>query len=217
MKKTLWILPLLAVAAACNQAPANNVAAANQTSGLPLPGERPTPVTALPQEAQQAQQTTMPAGLDCVRDSLSPEQRQGVARAAMEQAPREDPRAQALLQAVDTCGDRLSWSTEKRRFAAMFSMSAAGATGIRQELGGRGVRIQELDSTILGDADLMGAAARGQLDSSVGQAFAARHRDEIERIAAGQPLEGELGTRIGNYIAFIALAQTVSGRFANAS
>ena len=26
-----------------------------------------------------------------------------------------------------------------------------------------------------------------------------------------------LGTRIGNYIAFIALAQTVSGRFANAS
>jgi hypothetical protein len=134
----------------------------------------------------------------------------------MEQAAREDPRAQALLQAVDACGEELSWSPDKRRFAGIFSMSAAGATGVRQELGGRGVRIQELDQVILGDAELMAAAGRGQLDGSVGQAFAARHRAEIERIAAGQPLEGELGTRIGNYIAFIALAQITSARFASA-
>jgi hypothetical protein len=211
MKKTLWILPLLAVAAACNNAPANNVAAANQASGLPVPPDRAGTPPATPQPGQE---TAMPAGLDCVRDRLSPEQRQGVAQAAMEQASREDPRAQALLQAVDACGEQLSWSPEKRQLATIFSMSAAGATGIRQELGGRGVQIQELDPVILGDAELMAAAGRGQLDGSVGQAFAARHRAEIERIAAGQPLVGELGTRIGNYIAFIALAQTVSARFA---
>jgi hypothetical protein len=212
MKKTIWILPLLAVAAACNNAPANNIAA-NQTGGLPVPPDR---AEAPPAPPQQGQQTAMPAGLDCVRNRLSPAQRQGVVAAAMEQAAREDPRAQALLQAVDACGEELSWSPDKRRFAGIFSMSAAGATGVRQELGGRGVRIQELDQVILGDAELMAAAGRGQLDGSVGQAFAARHRAEIERIAAGQPLEGELGTRIGNYIAFIALAQITSARFASA-
>lgn len=215
MKKMFWILPLLAVAAACNKSGGNNAAAAGNVPA-------PAPVTNVaadtgPAPAQSNEQSALPAGLDCVRNRLSPEQRQGVAQAAMEQAQQEDPRAQALLQAVDACGEELSWSPEKRRLAAMFSMSAAGAAGLRQAFGGQGVQIQALDDVILSDRALMMAAENNQLDGDAGQSFAARHRAELERVAAGRPLDGELATRMGNYIAFIALAQTISARFANAS
>jgi hypothetical protein len=207
------MLPLLAVAAACNKSDGNNAAAA---------GNAPAPATnvasdATPPAEEGNAQSAMPAGLDCVRNRLSPEQRQGVVQAAMEQASQEDSRAQTLLAAVDACAQQLSWSEEKKRFAAQFSMSAAGATGIRQALGAQGIQVQALDEVILSDRALMMAAENNQLDSDAGRSFAARHRADLERVAGGRPLDGELGMRIGNYIAFIALAQTISARFANAS
>ena len=213
MKKTIWIRPLLALAAACNKSDGNTAAAA---------GNVPAPATNVSSEAGPApeqgnDQSAMPAGLDCVRNRLTPEQRQGVAQAAMEQVSQEDPRAQALLQAVDACGEELSWSPEKRRLAGMFSMSAAGATGIRQALGSQGIQVQALDEVILSDRALMMAAENNQLDSDAGRSFAARHHAALERVAGGRPLDGELSMRIGNYIAFIALAQTIAARFANAS
>jgi hypothetical protein len=205
----------VAALAACNRAPTNNLAgnqaaappAAGNSSGLPLPAER--------SEAQQ--QTAMPPGLDCVRNRLSPEQRRAVAQAAMEQAPRDDPRAQPLVQAVDACGTELSWSPQKRRLAGMFSFSAAGAAGVREELTGQGVRVAELDQLILSDGELMAAAENGQLDSAAGSAFAQRHLEELQRIAGGDSLEGALGTRIGNYIAFRALAETLAAQFGRES
>lgn len=206
MKKTLWILPLLAVAAACNKAPANNVAAANTAAPTNQTG------SADPAPVQGAQQTGLPPGLDCVRNRLTPEQRRDVAQAAMEQASREDPRAQALLQAVAACGDESSWSPQKRQFATAFSMSAAGASGLREFLGGRGVNLEELDRLILSDQELMAAAESGELGSA-GQAFAARHAQALEQIAGGGQIDQELGTRIGNYIAFRAAAEAFGGRF----
>jgi hypothetical protein len=214
MKKMIWILPLLAVAAACNKSDGNNAAA---TGNVPAPALATNVAADAGPPPAQEQQAAMPAGLDCVRNRLSPEQRQGVAQAAMEQVSQEDPRAQALLEAVDACAQQLSWSEEKKRFAAMFSMSAAGATGIRQALGSQGIQVQALDEVILSDRALMMAAGNNQLDSDAGRSFAARHRAELERVAGGRPLDGELGSRIGNYIAFIALAQTISARFASAS
>lgn len=215
MKKMFWILPLLAVAAACNKSDGNNAAA---TGNGPAPAPATNVATdAGPAPGQGNEQSAMPAGLDCARNRLSPEQRQGVVQAAMEQASQEDPRAQALLQAVDACGEQLSWSQQKRQLAAMFSMSAAGATGIRQALGSQGIQVQALDEVILSDRALMMAAEHNQLDSAAGRSFGARHHAELERVADGRPLDGELATRIGNYIAFIALAQTISARFASAS
>lgn len=215
MKKTILVLSLAAVLAACNQGSGNNAAGAagntagNSSAGLPTPPERP---------AQQAgQEASMPPGLDCVRNRLSPEQRQALARAAIEQVSRDDPRAQVLLQAVAACGDELSWSQQKRQAATMFLVSAAGAAGIRQELGAQGIQIQELDRTILSDRELMAAAEEGRLTAEIGEAFAMRHREELERLAGGRSLEGELGTRIGNYMGFVALAQITSVRFANES
>lgn len=212
MKKTLLTFSLLAALAACNKSPANNIAAAGNAAGLPVPPDRAGTLSA-PSDGQQA----MPAGLDCVRNRLSPDQRRDVAAAAMEQAPRDDPRAQLLLQTAAACGDELGWSQEKRQFATIFSISAAGATGIRQELSGEGVQIQELDQVILSDRELMTAADNNQLNSEAGQAFAVRHRAELERIAGGRSLEGELGTKIGTYIGFIAAAQSASSHYASAS
>jgi hypothetical protein len=211
MKTKLLTIGLVAALAACNRAPTNNLAgnqaaappAAGNSSGLPLPAER--------SEAQQ--QTALPAGLDCVRNRMSPEQRRAVAQAAMEQAPREDPRVQPLVQAVDTCGSELSWSPQKRRLAGMFSVSAAGAAGVREELSGQGVRVAELDQLILSDEQLMAAAASGQLDSTAGSEFAQRHLEELQRIAGGDSLEGELGTRLGAYVGFRALAESLAARF----
>lgn len=211
MKMKLLTLSLVAVLAACNKTPANNVAAANQaapaadgnSAGLPTPPER----------SAAAGESAMPPGLDCVRDRLSPDERRAAAQLAMEQGSRDDPRAQTVLQAVEACGDQLSWSQQKRRLAGMFSLSAAGAAGIRQEMNGQGVPIEELDRTIISDSQLMAAAEAGQMGGSVGQDFAMRHIDEIQRIAGGRPLEGQLGMRIGNYIAFRALAETLAGQF----
>ena len=214
MKKTIWILPLLAVAAACNRSDGNNATA---TGNVPAPAAATNVATEAGPQPGQEQQSAMPAGLDCVRNRLTPEQRQGVAQAAMEQVTQEDPRAQALLQAVDACAEELSWSPEKRRLAGMFSMSAAGATGIRQALGAQGIQVQALDEVILSDRALMMAAENNQLDSDAGRSFAARHHAALERVAGGRPLDGELSMRIGNYIAFIALAQTLAARFASAS
>lgn len=210
--KTILTCSLLALLAACNQTPANNVAAdANNAA--------PTPPTQQPatQTAAANGQAAMPPGLDCVRNRLSPEQRQSVARAAMEQARQEDSRVQTLIQAVDACGEELSWSPEKRQLAAMFAMSAAGATGLRHALGDQGIQVEALNDVILSDRALMMAAEHNQLDSAAGRSFAARHRAALERVANGQSLNGEAGTRIGNYIAFVAMAQTVAARFANAS
>lgn len=208
MKTTFLTLPLLVALAACSKTPANNVAADNGTAPPPA-----NMAAAAPAPTQGAQQAAMPPGLDCIRNRLSPEQRRAIAQAAMEQASREDPRAQPLIQATDACGDELSWSPQKRRLAGMFSISAAGAAGVREELGSQGVRIEELDRVILADSELMAAAANGQLNSSAGSAFAQRHLSELQQIAGGQSLEGELGTRIGNYIAFRALAETTASQF----
>jgi hypothetical protein len=209
MKKTLLTLSLVAALAACNRGPANNVAAGNNVAA-------PAPVNsaaAAPAPAEGAQQAAMPPGLDCIRNRLSPEQRRAVAQAAMEQASRDDPRAQPLVQATDACAEQLSWSPQKRRLAGMFSISAAGAAGIREELGSQGVRIEDLDRLILADSELLAAAEIGQLDSNAGSEFAQRHLSELQQIANGQSLEGELGTRIGNYIAFRALAETTASQF----
>jgi hypothetical protein len=158
----------------------------------------------------------MPPGLDCVRNRLSPDQRRALGQLALEQGSPQDPRAQPLVQAVDACGRTLSWSPEKRRQAAMFAVSVAGAAQVREFLAGRGVRIEELDRIILSDRELVAAAENGALDSSAGQAFAMRHFDELERIAAGQSLDGELGTRIGNYVAFRVLTETTARQFGRA-
>ena len=214
MKMKLLTLSFVAVLAACNKAPANNVAAAANTAGPQAQSEQPANAA---ESAEANGQSAMPAGLDCVRNRLSPEQRQGVVQAAMEQASQEDPRAQALIAAVDACADELSWSPDKKRLAGMFSMSAAGATGIRQALSSQGIQVQALDEVILSDRALMMAAENNQMNSETGRSFAARHRAELERVAGGRPLDGELGMRIGNYIAFIAMAQTLSAQYAHAS
>jgi hypothetical protein len=214
MKMKILTLSLVAVLAACTQAPANNLAG-NQAAAPPVAGN--STGLPLPPDRSATAQTAMPAGLDCVRNRLTPEQRHGAAEVAMEQGSRDDPRARPLVEAVDACGEELSWSPQKRRLAGMFSLSAAGAAGLRELLGGRGVRLEELDRTILGDNELMSAAANGRLDSTAGQAFAARHLDELQRIAGGQELEGELGMRIGNYIAFRALAETLAAQFGRES
>jgi len=212
MKKMMIAVSMLAVLAACNRGAENNMSAAgnstaNSSAGLPTPAERPT---------QTAGQTAMPPGLDCVRNRLTPEQRRAAADVAMEQGTRDDPRVQALLQATDACGEELSWSPQKRRLAGMFSMSAAGAAGIRETLGARGISFDELDQAILGDQELMQAAAAGQLSGAVGQQFASRHAALIERMV-GSNSDVETGTRIGNYIAFRALAETTARQFGSES
>lgn len=215
MKTKLLTLSLVAALAACNRAPTNNLAGnqaaapptAGNSTGLPIPPER--------SEAQP--QPAMPAGLDCARNRLSPDQRRAVAQGAIAQVSRDDPRMQPLVQAVDACGDELSWSPQKRRLAGMFSLSAAGAAGLRQELSGQGVRIPDLDQLILSDRELMAAAEENRLDSAAGSAFVERHLDALQTIANGNSLEGELGTRIGNYIAFRALAETLAAQFGRES
>lgn len=210
MKNRILALSLAAVLAACNQGAANNAAAtgntANSSAGLPTPPERP---------AQQAgQQTAMPPGLDCIRNRLSPEERRGTAQVVLEQGSREDPRFQALLQAGEACGDELGWSEQKTRLAGQFSLAAAGGAAIREMLASRGVRVEALDQTIIGDRDLMAAAEAGQLGGgTAGQEFAIRHAAIIERVAGSQ-MDQEVGTRIGNYIAFRAIAEATALQFA---
>jgi len=210
MNKTILALSLVAALAACNRGPANNAAGAagntaNASAGLATPPERP---------AQTGQQTTLPPGLDCVRNRLSVEERRAAAQVAMEQGSRDDPRAQPLVRAVDACTAELSWSPQKRRLAGMFSLSAAGVAGVREMLGSQGVNVDELDQAIISDAELMAAAEAGQLGAgTAGQEFALRHVELIQRMTAGREDDQELGTRIGNYIAFRALAEVTARQF----
>lgn len=213
MKKTILALSLVAALAACNGGAANNSAgapanAANSSAGLPTPPERPAQPT--------AQQTAMPPGLDCIRNRLSPEERRGVAAVALEQGEREDPRLQTLIQAGEACGDELGWSEQKTQLATQFSAAAAGGAAIREMLASRNVRIEELDQTIITDPDLMAAATAGDLgNSQAGRNFAIRHVATIERILGGQG-DREVGVRIGNYIAFRAIAEAAALQFARA-
>jgi hypothetical protein len=210
MKTTILALSLATVLAACNQGAANNAAgaagnsAANSSAGLPTPSERP---------AQSAGETAIPPGLNCVRNRLSPEERREVAAGAIDQAPRDDPRLQSLVQAVAACGDESNWSEQKRRFAGVFSMSAAGAAGLQEFLRSRDVNVAELDRLILSDRELLAAADAGQLGTA-GQAFASRHEAALTELAGGGEIDQELGTRIGNYIAFRAAAEVFARKFA---
>ena len=134
---------------------------------------------------------------------------------AIEQGSRDDPRAQPLLRATEACGNQLSWSLEKRRLAGSFTLSAAGVTAVRALLGRRGISFDELDRAILGDRELMAAAEAGQLgNSTIGRDFAMRHTALIERMAAGREMTQELGARIGDYIAFRAIAEASRRQFA---
>lgn len=215
MKARIWALTLVTVLAACrggadNSAAANNAAAvAPASNGLTVPG--PPPATG-PTEA--AQQTAMPPGLDCVRNRLTPEERRAAAAVAMEQGSPQDPRAVRLVEATNACGEEMSWSPQKRRFAGMFSMAAAGAAGLRETLGARGISFDELDQAILNDRELMAAAEAGTLgDGPAGREFAMRHLDVIQRMTGGRDLDQETGTRIGNYIAFRAMAEVTARQF----
>jgi hypothetical protein len=201
----IWTLLLLALVAACSRTSGNKAAAGNNASA---PADNSA--AAAPAPAQGAQQAGMPPGLDCVRNRLSPEQRREFAQVAIERGSRDDPRAQPVLQAVEACGSELSWSPQKRRLAGMFTMAAAGAAGVREGFGARGVSVDELDQAILSDRQLLAAAESGQLDGAVAQEFASRHAELIERMAGGDP---EMEVLVGNYIAFRALAETTAGQF----
>ena len=164
--------------------------------------------------AQAAQPAARQPGLDCPANRLSAEESRALAGAAMEQAPREDPRALPLFRAVETCGRELSWSPAKQRWAGMFTLATIGAAGTRELLGRRGVSVGELDQAILSDRELMAAAEAGGLgDNRVGEAFATRHLALLERIAAGQELTGEVGRRLGHYIAFRAPIEATARQF----
>lgn len=142
----IWTLPLLALVAACSQNSGNRAKAGNNAAAPANDS-----VAAAPAPAQGAQQAGMPPGLDCVRNRLSPEERREFAQVAIERGSRDDPRAQPVLQAVEACGSELSWSPQKSRLAGMFTMSAAGAAGVREQFGARGVSVDELDQAILSD------------------------------------------------------------------
>lgn len=201
----IWTLLLLALVAACSRTSGNKAAAGNNAAA---PADNSA--VAAPAPMQGAQQAGMPPGLDCVRNRLSPEQRREFAQVAIERGTRDDPRAQPALQAVEACGSELSWSPEKRSLAGMFTMAMSGAAGIRERLSAQSASFDELDQAILSDRQFMAAAESGQLDSAVGQQFATRHLELIERMAGG---DSELETLIGNYIAFRALAETTAGKF----
>ncbi len=210
MNRTIWTLPLLAVVAACSGNAANNVVAANVAAPANVAGPAAPPANST---ASTAGEQAMPPGLDCVRNRLTPEERRGVAAAASEQASRDDPRAQALLQAVDACATELSWSPEKKRIAGMFSMSAAGVSALQEELTGQGLQLAELDQAIESDTVFMAAANAGELGGAAGQEFAQRHAALIERILGDRTSDQRLGTRLGNYIAFRAIAIATANRF----
>lgn len=204
----IWTLSLLALVAACSQNSGNRAKAGNNAAAPANDAAAATPAP-----AQGAQQAGMPPGLDCVRNRLSPEERREFAQVAIEQGSRDDPRAQPVLQAVEACGSELSWSPQKRQLASLFTMSAAGAAGIREQLGGQAAGFDELDQAILSDREFMAAAESGQLEGSVGQEFAQRHAELIQRMAGGEEVDPERATLIGNYIAFRALAETTAGKF----
>lgn len=207
MKTKILTLALLAALPACNQAPANNVAAGNNSAAAaPANTSAAAPTAGVGQAA-------LPAGLDCVRNRLTPDQRRDAAAVAMEQGSRDDPRMQPLVDATDSCAGELSWSPEKKRLAGMFSISAAGAAGLREFLRGRGVNIDELDQAIVADQELMAAAGDPQQLTPAAQQFVVRHAELLTRIAGPQGLDQELGTRIGNYIAFRALAEGLARSF----
>jgi hypothetical protein len=207
MKTTVWTLPLLVALAACSKSPANNVAAGNNVAA-PANETAPAP----PANTTAATDPSgLPAGLDCIKNALSPEERRAVADAAAEQASRDDPRAQPLVRAVDTCAAQYSWSPAKRRLAGTFTLSNAGLSALQEELTGQGLDLAELNQAIESDQELMTAANTDQMGTA-GQAFAQRHAALLERLLEGR--DAQVGTRIGNYIAFRAGAIALAGRFA---
>lgn len=204
----IWTLPLLVAVAACSRAPGNNGAAGNNAAAPANESAGVAPaVNAGPAQA------AMPAGLDCIRNGLSPEERHAVAELAAEQGSREDPRAQPLLRALEACATQLSWSPQKRTFAGMYAMSAAGLAGLQEELAGQGIYLGELNQAIESDQALMAAANAGQLGTA-GQEFAQRHVAVIERLMGARSQDQELATQIGQYIGFRALALATANRFA---
>lgn len=198
----IWTLALLAAVAVGD----NAAALANGSSGI-------TPAANAP-GAGPAQPAT-PAGLDCIRNRLSAEERRAVAQLASEQGSRGDPRAQPLVRALDACAAELSWPQQKRDIAGIYALSAAGLAALRQELTGRGIDLAELDQAIESDQPLMAAAIAGQLgDGTVGEEFAQRHAAIIERMMGDRLQDEQLGVRIGSYIAFRVLALAMANRFA---
>jgi hypothetical protein len=203
----IWTLLLLAGVAACSRAPGNNAAAGNDAAA---PANESA--AAAPAANAGPAQPAMPAGLDCIRNGLSPEERRAVAELAAEQGSREDPRAQPLMRAVDACAAQLSWSQQKRAFAGMYAMSAAGLAGLQEALTGQGIDLGELNQAIESDQPLMAAANAGQLGTA-GQEFAQRHAAVLERLMGDRSQDQQLGVQIGQYIGFRALALATANRF----
>lgn len=167
--------------------------------------------------AESIQRESAPTELGCVTDRVSRAQMRAFSEAVLAQAPRGDPRLAPILGAAEACGDELSWSPARRRLAPMLTAAIAGTIGIREELGGQGMTFDELDRVILADRAFMADAAAGRLgDPAIGQAFALRHYDVIERAARGRLTDRAVALRIGNYIAYRALSETLSRQFSEA-
>ena len=191
--KTAW----LALSAACLTISGNNAATARAAT-------------------QSAEPAAMPAGIDCVRNRFSPDEWRAFSQLVVELGSNDDPRVQPLVRGVEACGTQLSWSPRKRQLAGMLVVGVAGTAALRAELAGQGIRIEQLDPTILSDRELVAAAENGAVDSAAGQAFAMRHMAEIERIAAGRSLTEGFGMKLGNYVGFRLLIDVAARLFGNA-
>jgi hypothetical protein len=187
---------LLVAMAACSPALANDAASAPSFGEVAGPPDQSGP----------------PAGLDCPWNALSPEERRGAQALAGELGSREDPRAQALIRAVDSCAAQYSWSAAKYRIAGIFTLASAGLSALEEELTGQGIDLAELNQVIEADQPILAAARSEQMDTA-GPSFAQRHSAMLARMVAGRD-SVRVGTRIGNYIAFRAFVIALPGQFA---
>jgi hypothetical protein len=175
------------------------------------------PAAGTAQDSASGRPTPIPAGLSCASDRISPDERRAFTQAVTALASHQDARFAPVLRAIEACAGELSWSPAKRRLAGIFTASVAGMVGLREELGGQGISFAEIDRAILSDRELMAAAAEDRLeDPAVGQAFALRHIEIIQRMLGTHGEDQGLGGRIGNYIAFRAIVETAAWRFGEA-
>ena len=150
--------------------------------------------------------------LDCVTE---PAVARGAARrrrqGAIEQGSREDPRAQPCCRPSRPARRNCPGRRRSAGWRAMFSIAASRRRRVRKCSAAGASTSTELDQTIITDRDLMAAAecAAGSAARSARPSRCAMP-PLIERIARRSDRTRRSATRIGNYIAFRAIAEATA-------
>jgi hypothetical protein len=155
-----------------------------------------------------------PANLGCPAASLSEAQRTAITRSVLTGGLDVTER-DAVVAAVDRCGEQFGWPVSARELAFRHSLSLIPLGEVRARLAAAEVNVAELERRVLADAALIEASRSDRFPEAELLAFLGRMEPALRARIDDPATPESLRSDIGALVILVAMAEASRRNFAD--